>query len=216
MPRAIAIFDFDGTLIPNPSSEWRFIRFLMRRRRLGLRDLLRSAAFTVRWWPRHGRHVLKKNKAYLAGMKVEEAEALAREFVPEVVLPLLRPAVMERLRRHQARGDAVALLTGAPAFIARPVCDALRIEHCIACECEVSEGRFLPQPPLQHPFAEEKLLLARRLCEKLGYRMKQVTAYTDSMHDRVLLAEVGVPVAVFPDRALALLARERNWAIISE
>jgi HAD superfamily phosphoserine phosphatase-like hydrolase len=215
MPRAIAIFDFDGTLIPNPSSEWRFIRFLVHRRRLGLQALLRSAAFAVRWWPGYGRHVLKKNKAYLAGMPVAEIESLAREFVPEVVLPLLRAAVMERLRLHHARGDAVALLTGAPAFIARPVCNALRIEHCIACECEIGEGRFLPQPPKQHPFADEKLLLAQRLCEKLGYRMEQVAAYGDSFHDRILLGEAGMPVAVYPDRSLAILARQRGWGVIS-
>lgn len=214
MPRAIAFFDFDGTLIPNPSSEWRFVRFLVRRKRFGFSDLARSMSFAARWWPRYGRHVMKKNKAYLARIPVTEAEALAREFVPAVVLPLLRPAVMERLRRHQADGDTVALLTGAPSFIARPICDALQIEHCIACECETSGGRFLPQPPHQHPFGEEKLALARRLCEKLGYSMKQVTAYADSIQDRALLAEAAVPVAVSPDRALAQLARQRNWANI--
>ncbi len=214
MPAGLAIFDFDGTLIPNPSSELRFVHFLVRRKRLGFGDLARSMAFAARWWPRYGRHVMKENKAYLARIPVAEAEVLAREFVPAVVLPLLRPAMMERLRRHQADGDTVALLTGVPSFIARPICDALQIEHCIACECEISEGRFLPQPPHQHPFCEEKLVLAQRLCEKLGRSMKQVTAYADSIHDRALLAAAGVPVAVFPDRALAAVTRQRGWAII--
>ncbi len=214
MPAGLAIFDFDGTLIPNPSSEWRFVHFLVRRKRLGFGDLARSLAFAARWWPRYGRHVMKKNKAYLGRIPVTQAESLAREFVPAVILPLLRPAVLERLRRHQANGDTVALLTGAPSFIARPICDALQIEHCIACECEISGGQFLPQPPHQHPFGEEKLVLAQRLCEKFGYPMEQVTAYADSTHDRALLAAAGVAVAVSPDLALAKLALQRNWAVI--
>ena len=214
MPDRLAIFDFDGTLIPNPSSEWRFVHFLVRRKRLGFGDLARSMAFATRWWPRYGRQVMKKNKAYLAGMKVTEAEALAREFVAEIVLPLLRPAVMARLHQHQTHGDTVALLTGAPSFIAQPICEALAIRHCIACECEISAGHFLPLPPHRHPFGEEKLLLARQLCEKLGQSMSQVTAYADSIHDRALLAEAGAAVAVAPDAALAKLARQQNWPVV--
>lgn len=214
IPGGLAIFDFDGTLIPNPSSEWRFVYFLVRRKRLRLGDLAHSIVFAARWWPRYGRQVMKKNKAYLGGMKVTEAEALAREFVAEILLPLLRPAVLARLRQHQTHGDTVALLTGAPSFIAQPICEALAIRHCIACECEISDGHFLPLPPHRHPFGEEKLVLAQRLCEKLGRSMKQVTAYADSIHDRALLVEAGVPVAVSPDGELARLARQQNWPVL--
>lgn len=214
MPRAIAIFDFDGTLIPNPSSEWRFVHFLIWRRRLGFGALLRSLAFAVRWWPRYGPQVMKKNKAYLGGITVAEAEVLAREFVPRTVLPLLRPELIERLRQHQARGDAVALLTGTLSFIAGPVCAALQIEQCVACECDVRGERFLPAPPVQHPFGPDKLALAQKLCKKLGYSMDQVTAYADSGHDAILLAAAGEAVAVSPDRTLRKLARQRNWEIV--
>lgn len=214
MPRLV-LFDLDGTLIPLPSCERRFAIWLLHRRHIGIRQLARSLSFALRWAPRYGRQVWKKNKAYVAGLPALRVQTWAEEFVRETLLPLLRPQLLQALRAHQALGDPVALLTGAADFLAYPLSRALGIEHCIASVSAQRNGRYCALPPRRHPFGAEKLRLARELCALRGCTLEQVIAYADSIHDTELLAAVGHPVAVCPDRSLRQQADSRDWTILT-
>ena len=77
----LVLFDIDGTLIGGASTERRFARFLWQQRRIGLRQGLSFLWFAVRYFPRFGTGVLRKNKAYLAGISEQEVQDLADEFV---------------------------------------------------------------------------------------------------------------------------------------
>ena len=211
----LALFDADGTLFPNPSSESRFIRHLMRRGRLGPAQLYHACAFMVRAWPCYGRHVGRKNKAYLCGLRTEEIATLARTFVAEEIVPRLRPALLARIRAHRDRGDRLVLLTGTPEFIARPLAAHLEMDEVVATRPAVRDGRFTADPPLRHPLGLEKLDLARDLGQRLGIPAKDWTAYGDSRYDIPLLEHCGQAVAVTPDAHLAALAKARGWEILN-
>jgi len=211
----LALFDADGTLFPNPSSESRFIRHLMRRGRLGPAQIYHAAAFMIRAWPCYGRHVGRKNKAYLCGLPTEEVATLARDFVTAEILPRLRPALLARIQSHRAHGDRLVLLTGTPEFIARPLAAHLEMDEVIATRPAVREGRFTAAPPLRHPLGLEKLDLARDLGQRLQVPPEAWTGYGDSRYDIPLLEQCGRAVAVTPDARLAEVAERRGWEILN-
>lgn len=203
---ALAFFDLDGTLAPGPlSCEQAFILRLLSRRRLGPRQLLAGLAFLPRW---------KSNKAYLAGLAPEEVGDWAESFIEERPLSAFRPSVLERLERHRRAGDRLALLTGAPDFLAAPLARRLGIAHCIATVCAREDGRYSSAPPVEHPYGAGKRRLAAALCRSLGEDLRDASAYADSHSDLALLESVGRPVAVLPDGRLARAARLRGWELL--
>ncbi len=211
-----ALVDVDGTLIAPPSTEVRFALHLFRARRLGPRQAARAALFLARWGPRYGLRVFKKNKAYLDGLPVDAVAEIAEAFLRDEIAPRLRASVLRRLEAHRAAGEGIALVTGAPDFIARALAPHVGATAWAATECARRDGLFTDAPPLTHPFGAEKIVHARRLCARLGWSLDDCAAYGDSVHDAALLARVARPVAVHPDRTLARIAAERGWDVIAD
>jgi HAD superfamily hydrolase (TIGR01490 family) len=210
----LAIFDIDGTLVRG-STERRFWRYLFAHRRQGPRQLLSYVWFLLRFLPRYGIHVAKKNKAYLVGLTITEVETLAADFVATDILPRLYDPTVQRLQQHLRRGDAVALLSGTLEPIARALAAHLGVECVCATVCAERNGRYLARPPERHPFGADKLALATLLATQLGSDLRHATAYGDSAHDLTLLEAVGSPVAVWPDQRLLLAARANDWDVIT-
>ncbi len=211
----LVFVDLDGTLLAG-GSEIRFIAHLAAKRRIGLGALLRSLAFVLRHWPRYGRHVWKKNKAYLAGLSTAEVARWGESFALERLMPLLRGAVRERIARHRTAGDRVILMTGTPDFLARPLAEAIGVDGWIATACAERHGRYSASPPLAHPFAAAKLHHAREAAGQIGLPLADCVAYADSGDDVELLTAVGTAIAVAPDRRLTRRARDSQWEIIAE
>ncbi len=205
------LMDLDGTLLPAPSSETRFIVYLALHAKLGPVQIVSALGFYAVYWRRFGHHVGRKNKAYLNHLRRGQIERLAARFVQQKLLSHLRPNVLERLRSHQRAGDQVALLTGAPDFLAAPMAAALGVKRWCATECACRAERFHWGPPLRHPLAAEKLTAARWMCHQEHIELQDCTAYADSIHDLPLLERVARAVVVHPDRALADIAVNRGW-----
>ncbi|ROR34654.1 HAD family hydrolase [Inmirania thermothiophila] len=210
----LVLVDVDGTLLEGTSSERRFFRHLLRRGLLGPAQLGAFLAFAVRHRRRYGADVWKKDKAYLAGLRLEPVAAEAERFVARRLLPAVRPVMRRRIEGHRAAGDVLALLTGTPAFLARPLAEALAIPHVIATRCDLRAGRFTAAPPPVHPYGAEKERLARALAAELRLPLEEAVAYADSASDRPLLAAVGEAVAVHPDTGLRSEARGLGWEIL--
>jgi HAD superfamily hydrolase (TIGR01490 family) len=210
----LAIFDVDGTLVSGRSTEKRFIGWMLRRGHIGVRQLLSAAWFVLRWFPVYGRHVFRKNKAWLCGLPehlvAEEAQRFGEQIGPA---DWIGPAVAE-LRRHKERGDVVVLLSGSLQPIVELLCRRFGADEGIGTQCDVAHGRYTAAPATRHPFHDEKVALLASLCEKYGTSAADVAAYADSSFDIPLLSRVGHPAAVCPDRGLAQWARENNGRII--
>jgi HAD superfamily hydrolase (TIGR01490 family) len=209
-----AFFDLDGTLAAGRSCEMAFAAELIREGLLRPRQAVAALAFQLRYAPTFGLDTPKKNKAYLAGLRVNEVADLGRRFAQLRLVRTLRPPLLRRLRDHQAAGEAVVLLTGAPTFIAEPLAEALGMDGCLAARCAVAAGRFTNSPPPVHPFGSDKLRLAEEYCRERRLTLEECSAYADSVHDLPLLLAVGRPVAVFPDAPLLRAARRRGWTVI--
>jgi hypothetical protein len=60
---------------------------------------------------------------------------------------------------------------------------------------------------------DSKATAMHELAERTGIDLGASSAYSDSATDLPMLEAVGRPVAVNPDRALAKIARERDWEV---
>ncbi|HHM06460.1 MAG TPA: hypothetical protein ENJ19_12090 [Gammaproteobacteria bacterium] len=211
---ALVLLDVDGTLLPGSSSESAFISHLAHSGRLGPRQAMAGLGFFCRWWPRYGRQVGRKNKAYLTGLEVQKVARWAAQFVKEELLHRVRPVMHQRLSDHYDKGDFVILLSGTPDFIATPLARGIGAHGWCGTRMRTHHGRFLAHPPLRHPFGREKLILAHSLCRRYGARLSECVAYGDSHYDAALLEQVGEAVAVYPDKKLEQQALAARWEII--
>lgn len=210
----LVFFDLDGTLIDDPSSEKLYILWLITHGYIRLKQIIRVVKFIYCWWNTLRIKVFFKNKAYLHDLPITETIQLAQQFTSAKLLPRLRPHVLKRLKQHQADGDIIILLTGAPTFIAEVFTQTLGITELQATEFTQNNGYFHDLPPLQHPFAEEKVTVAQKMCTKHRTKLEHSIAYANSIHDLRLLEKVGQAIAVTPDRKLRKIALQRNWEII--
>lgn len=210
----LAVFDIDGTLVSGPSTEKRFFVHLLRSGKLGPRQVLAFLLFALRWLPRYGRHVFKKNKAYLAGLRQEEIGELASAWAQRSLTHAWFEPCLERLRRHRDAGDAVVLLSGTPDFVAAAIAEALGIARAIGTQCAAENGRFRWHPPASHPFTERKVQIIHELAEETGVAVADTVAYGDSIYDLPVFQAVGTAVAVRPDEELAAVAGRNGWEVI--
>jgi HAD superfamily phosphoserine phosphatase-like hydrolase len=212
----LAIFDIDGTLVEGPSTEKRLFLALLRNGMLGPRQLGAFGAFAVRYWPLYRRHVFKKDKAYLSGIRAEDLDSFVVDWVAREAPRWWFGPCVQRLNQHQSSGDTVVLLSGTQDCVAREIGRVLGVEHTVGTRCSLDANVFVSRPPSVHPFADEKRRLAAEICGTYGVTPADVCAYGDSMHDVPILEFARHAVAVRPDRGLRREALERGWEILGE
>jgi len=212
---AVVFLDIDGTLLKGTSCEVELFTILFNKGLIGPGQVLNYLFFALRYWPKYGENVLKKNKAYLNGLSVADVEAAGSRLAKEKLPGHFNPRMMERLEMHKQAGDRLVLLSGSPDFIVKHIASVLGVGDLIAARLAASKGRFINALPELHPFGMEKVRLAEEFCRTHGQKMTETVAYADSISDLPLLEKVGRAVAVTPDGKLERIARVRNWEIIN-
>ena len=217
-----AFFDVDGTLLPAPSLEWRFIGYLLERDEISSGHAGRwLARFTGAFWrDLHGATL--GNKLYLRGLSealVHEWErSLAPMFSRGDSLPFFDEG-LQRIAWHRAQAHRVFLVSGTLAPLAHVVARNLgawvspEIEVC-ATELEVAPGTprvWSGRIGGEHMSGGAKLRAVRMLAARYGLDLARSYAYGDSGADLQMLSAVGCGVAVNPAWRLARVARKRAW-----
>jgi len=148
-----------------------------------------------------------------------EADAAHRRFMQEVIGPQIRPAALELVRKHQTRGDLVALVTATNEFITTPIAAAFGIEHLLAVQLERDDnGQATGQIRGVPTFQAGKVVRVNAWLAERGQTLSsfdEVAFYSDSTNDLPLLELVSHPVATNPTPALAAIAQERGWRILN-
>jgi phosphoserine phosphatase len=78
---------------------------------------------------------------------------------------------------------------------------------------DVVDGKYTGQIAY-YAYAEEKARAIRELADVVGYDLAGSYAYSDSVTDEPMLAAVGHPYAVNPDRELRRIAVSRGWPVL--
>jgi HAD superfamily hydrolase (TIGR01490 family) len=213
---ALVFFDLDGTLLQGESSERQFIKYLFKKKYLRLPQLLAALKFFILKSYDLKSEVFKKNKAYLSGLSVAKIHLLAEDFVNNYLRYKLRESLVKKLHCHQNAGDTVILLTGTPYFIADPLAKLLKFNYSIGTLIKETNGFYCAEVPLQHPFGQEKLIIAARLCSELNAELCHCIAYADSVYDLPLLSKVGKAVIVAPDPKCEIFGKKQGWDLIEK
>ena len=78
----------------------------------------------------------------LAGNTAQEWEPLRQEFMAEWIAPRITPAAIALVDKHMEAGDLVVMTTATNRLLTELTAIYFDIEHLIATEPEVQEGRF--------------------------------------------------------------------------
>ena len=147
-----------------------------------------------------------------------ELDAAHTRFMRDVILPNIRPAALDLVKSHQARGDVVALVTATNDFITAPIAQAFGITDLLAVRLARGPGGTISGGISGTPSYREGKV--RRVHEWLAERGESLAAfgrisvYSDSVNDLPLLELATEPVATNPTPALEAIARERGWRIL--
>ena len=214
----LALFDLDNTLLAG-DSDFEWAQFLIEqgvldrevyearnqgfydRYKAGTLDIYEFLDFQLKPLSRHPRATL---------------DAWHREFMARKVLPMVRDAARELVRRHDA--DLRVLITATNSFVTAPIAREFGIEHLIATEPETCDGEFTGQVTDIPCFREGKVKRLEAWLESQGRELasfQQSWFYSDSINDLPLLERVTHPVAVDPDESLRARAEARGWPVMS-
>jgi len=208
-----AFFDLDGTLLPKPSLEWRFIAYLVARDAITSGHALRWLLHAAKTICRNPRAATSANKSYLAGLR----ESLVSDWATaQHRNPLdFYPRGVERIRWHLAQQHAVFVVSGTLAPLARTIVKPISPQiEVIATELEVRDSRWTGRLTGEHMSGAAKRRAIQRAEAKCGLRLDLSYAYGNAMADRAMLQSVGRPFAVNPTLRLRHLAAKRNWPIL--
>jgi len=209
-----AIFDLDNTIIPGVSVERRFFYRLLRERRIGFREIARTAGFLIRNLHRLSSTTLYSNKPYLAGKSVNELEQMGIQYATEEVLSRVSQEALAHLSRHRAAGHLLVIITGCPDFLFAPLSPHLKADIVISGRLEHRAGQFTGRAESPYPYGKGKRLLLQELVKSHGIDLAQSFAYADRPSDAAILSAVRHPAAVNPGRRLARIAKRRGWKVL--
>jgi len=139
--------------------------------------------------------------------------SLVRETLIEVIEPIVYDEALDLIRRHQAEGRRVFIISASPEEIVAPLAQYLGVDEAIATRPRLdADGRYTGEVDF-YSYGPFKATAIREVAERQGIDLAGSYAYSDSITDLPMLEVVGHPVVVNPDRELARAARDRGWEI---
>jgi len=213
----LALFDLDNTLLSGDTdTEW--FAFLAEQGVLSAAEQQANQGMDRRY--RAGEaSALEYVRFYLAPYARHDMPRLLSwrdAFLRERIGPRMLPRARELLAIHAH--DLVVIITATNRFLTEPIARAFGVEHLIATEPQIVDGRFTGDVDGTPCMREGKI---ERLEQWLGQRAQRLAGfekswfYSDSINDLPLLERVTHPVAVDADERLAAIARGRGWRSIS-
>ena len=208
-----AFFDVDNTLIPGPSIEIGFFRHLWRDGLVGWPEVRHSLAFLIKHLPPFSLNPLRRNKFYLIDHEVHLIESLAQDFVETSVFRRLSSRALGVLSRHQDAGHLVAVVSGSPEFLVKPLSEKLGVSLVYGARMETRDGRYTGRVFAPLPYGQGKQRHVERLASRFNLDLHRSYAYGDSPGDFHALQMVGHPYVVNPIRGMGRIARQQGWPI---
>ena len=219
-----AFFDLDGTLLPAPSLEWRFIEYLLEHSKISLRQFARGFATFGKFCLHDLQAASEGNKAYLVGLPESLFTDWEHSLLPRSLAPFARG--LQRIRWHLAQQHRIFFVSGTleplAQVAARHAATLIRaanapgfsahIEVC-ATRLVTREGRWTGDIAGEHCSGKAKACALRVLAAEHGLDLQRSFAYGNGIGDVPMLAAVGFGMAINPSTRLERAARVRGWKI---
>ncbi len=214
---ALAIFDLDNTLLAG-DSDYLWGTFLVEQELVdgdhykqenerfyreydeGVLDILEFLRFSLK--------PLSENKLNLL-------HDLRERFLVEKIDPIILDAGRDLVEKHKSQGDTALIITATNSFVTAPIAQRLNIEHLIATEPEIIDGRYTGNVAGEPSYQQGKVKRLEAWLQEYNQTLDGSSFYSDSHNDIPLLELVDNAVAVDPDEILTRHASAHGWPIIS-
>ncbi len=216
--RVAAFFDLDKTVIAK-SSLLAFSRPFFQEGLINRRAVLKSAYAQFVFMQsgadadqieRMRQHIT----ALCAGWDVGQVRAIVEETLHDIVDPLVYKEATQLITDHRAAGHDVVVVSASGQEIVAPIAEMLGATQSLATRMVVADGRYTGEVDF-YCYAENKAVAIKQLAAANGYDLADCHAYSDSATDEPMLAVVGHPTAVNPDRALRKVAAQQGWPVLT-
>ena len=151
----------------------------------------------------------------LARHEMKQLLAWREAFVAKKIRPMMLASATELLDSHRKQGHTLLIITATNRFVTEPVAELLGIEHLIATDPELVNGRYTGEVAGVPSFQDGKVTRLHDWLKSTGESLEGAWFYSDSHNDAPLLRKVDNPVAVDPDPTLENIAKENGWKIMS-
>jgi len=149
----------------------------------------------------------------LSRLPLAELQDIRQAFVADIIEPMIADKAKKQVELHRQQGHMLAIITATNSFVTRPIADLFGIEHLLATEPKIVDGKFTQEidgtPCFQHGKVE------RFNAWRGDHSMAGSYFYSDSHNDLPLLGLVENPIAVDPDERLEAEAIANGWSVIS-
>ncbi len=215
--RPAAFFDLDKTIIAT-SSTLAFSRPFRAGGLISRRAVLRSAYARFVYYVGGADHdQMEKMRQFLSalstGWDVQTVRGIVAETLHHVVDPLVYREAVSLIEEHHLAGHDVVIVSASGAEVVEPIGEMLGADVVVATRMRISAGRYTGEIDY-YAYGENKAAAMRALAETNGYDLARSYAYSDSVTDLQMLAAVGHPYAVNPDRDLRREAVARGWPVL--
>ncbi|MEO8899404.1 MAG: HAD-IB family hydrolase [Candidatus Dormibacter sp.] len=215
--RRAAFFDVDRTLLRG-SSLLHVARPMRRAGLLPTRAMLHSLVTQARF-SLYGfdetqiREAVRGVGTFVEGIEAGRLQSFGQRTIPVYVLPRVYAEAVALIEWHRSRGDLVFLVSSSPREFISVLGSLLGVDGVAATDAELHNGRYTGRI-IRFCHGEAKAAAVRDLAVANDVDLTVSYAYGDSfVSDLAMLTEVGNPVCVNPDRALAAAAAQRGWPI---
>jgi HAD superfamily hydrolase (TIGR01490 family) len=219
MSPSAAFFDLDKTVIAK-SSVLAFGRPFYQGGLINRRAVLKSSyAQFVYLVSGADEEQMDRMRAYLTqmcrGWEVEQVKQIVEETLHDLIDPIIYEEAAALIEEHRAAGRDVVIVSSSGEEVVAAIGELLGIgiQDVIATRMVVEDGRFTGEVAY-YAAGPEKAIAIREMAETRGYDLTSCYAYSDSITDVPMLAVVGHPTAVNPDRALRRVAADRGWPVM--
>lgn len=197
--KKFVIFDFCGTLIKFQTAD-NYVNYCVERlnyKSVNARHVLLRIMDVLRVFKVCNRINKKKNWRkmvvlwQLRGVKYEELDRLAEDYLKEKLLPNVVLPLIDRLREHIAHGERVCILSGGYDIYISKFAQYFGIEEVIASKIAFKNEICLGRLEGLDCMGENKLTYIRSIVSNF-----YTICYTDSISDLPLLKAIDKPIVV--------------------
>ena len=147
------------------------------------------------------------------GWERTEIERVVEDVLLEIIDPYVYAEALELLAEHRAAGRAIYIVSSSPEEVVKPLARHFGVSGVIATRAQVGADNRYTGSLEFYAYGEQKAQAIHELAERHDLDLAASYAYSDSITDAPMLAAVGNPVAVNPDRELRRLAEEQGWEV---
>lgn len=220
--RVAAFFDLDRTVVPDAVGMYLVSGLidagLIEGRERTLAQVARPINAVLRgMYRRFGENWLSVqfSRRGIKGLAGRPADRLreAAQFITDRIEKSVFAEARWLIQEHKRQGHTVVIASSGWRDVVEPLAGRLGVDHVLATEFEVKDGKFTGEFVGRWLFGRAKRDAVRELAREHGIDLSESFAYSDSFYDAALLEEVGRPRAVNPDPILRVVAAVNGWPV---